>query len=249
VAKVPVPKHQVTIFQARYKPQLSHLGRVIAAASELEGSFEFWQTDGSNSIDMRSSKTPANMGIDQNSCSYMGLSDDAEAENTQIKQLLDAVVGQLQLPTFQRLGLRKRYVAPINMSFADLVTLFHAKTYNQSRSLLNVFPENIDDLMFRINSSDDEFKCHITIGPMQKEQVAQMLRPDQERIFTPEESAKRYSALYGAYPEVSIYFDIDLFQNDEKPVDGTLEFVKKARKRISEMVIGFCAHLFEERKG
>ncbi len=249
MTKVPVPKHQVTIFQARYKPQLSHLGKVIAAASELEGSFEFWQTDGSNSIDMRSSTTPANIGIDQNSCSYLGLSDDAEAENAQIKQLLNAVVSQLQPTTFQRLGLRKRYLAPVSMGFAELVTLFHAKTYNQSRSLLNVFPENIDDLMFRINSSDEDFKCHVTIGPMKKEQVAQMLRPDQERIFAPEESAKRYSALYDAYPEVSIYFDIDLFQSDEKPVDGTLEFVKKARKRISEMVIGFCAHLFEERKG
>jgi hypothetical protein len=249
VANIPVPKLQMTIFQARYKTQLSHLGAILPAATQLEEGYPWWQTDGTIMVEMRDSDTASNITIDQTSFSYSGMTDNNDHENSQITKLKDTVAHHFKLKTVQRIGYRRKYIAPVKQRFSDLVTLFHAKTYNQSRGLLEALPEKLDDIHFRVDSSDGNYKYHITIGPMVKEQVPQFLRAEQERVFAPEDFAKRYLALQDACPEVFIYFDIDAYQAEEESIEALTPFVDNARTKISKIVTDFCHYIFSEQKG
>jgi hypothetical protein len=239
----------MTIFQARYKTQLSHIGAILPAATQLEEGYPWWQTDGTNMVEMRDSSTASNVTIDQASFSYSGITDNNNHENLQITKLKDAVVQNFKLKTIQRIGYRRKYIAPVKQRFSDLVTLFHAKTYNQSRGILDALPEQLNDIHFRVDSSDEDYKYHITIGPMVKEQLPQFLRAEQERVFAPEDFAKRYSALQEACPEVFIYFDIDAYRAEEESIESLTPFVGNARTRISKIVTDFCRYIFSEQKG
>lgn len=238
-----------TVFEARYKPCLKFYALLIPAAEKLD-EYPHWETD-RLSVILSDPGKRCSLGIRHRRFGYDQDSDDVSLEEERLEKALNELPQALEISSYVRLGFRRQYLIPVkNMTFEELVAILGVKLFSQDERLTKIMPPQIDDLMYRVDSSDDSFRFRFTVGPIRKQEIPGHIRFSREHHLDPETREKDYLDIVQDYPDVAVLVDIDMFRQEEEiPTNEAQIFVKEARSRLENIVIHLRDYLFAEGLG
>lgn len=233
-----------TIFQCRYKPQLKFFQLMFTAAQEFN-KFENWEYEGNSSIVLKDYEKKCSLAIRHNHFAYDQDSGEREEQKEYIENVLKKLSESLEISSYGRVGFRRYYLIAVTMSFSELVALLNLKLMTQANELVELMPPQVDDLIYRVDSSDDDIKFHITVGPVQKKEIPRHISFNQNHHLDALTREMDYPKIIEAYPDVAVLIDIDIY----KTADGisaaeALNFYRDAHDRMTRMVKGLRDYLF-----
>ncbi|HXH09648.1 MAG TPA: hypothetical protein VNP04_07800 [Alphaproteobacteria bacterium] len=166
-------------------------------------------------------------------------------EKEAIRRVLDELPAGLHLDFFTRLGYRRQYLIAVEISFDDLVHLMNLKLLSQDERLRRIMPAQVQDLMYRIDSREEPYGYHFTVGPVRKAEVPRYVTYNRQHHLNPLTSDKDYLAIVDHYPNVAVFIDIDLYQEGERlPVGEATPFVAAARQKVQRLAEDLAEYLF-----
>lgn len=236
MTKSPAPKAFKTIFQARYAAKLGFYDRLMLAAEKLE-EYPHWQTNRLEVL-LKDPDHRCSLVIGSQAFAYDQDSSDPALEKARIETAVEQLPAALGIDSFVRLGLRRHYLAPVDMDFASLVAVVNVKLLSQDEALRKVMPSRVEDLMYRVDAADDDYSYHITVGPVRRAEIPRLIGFDLENHLHPGTATAEMSKVLASYPEVATLFDVDLYRMGEIATAEAAGFVKSGRTRIDELVAG-----------
>lgn len=237
------PKLYKIIFQARYKPHLRFYNMLYDIGQKFEN-FPHWETDGLSLV-LKDFEKRCSLGIRHDNFSYDQDSDSISQADSNLKTVLEILPKYLEIDSYFRLGLRKKFLAPVKMSFQELVGILYLKLFSQDECLNKITPEIVYDLQYVIDSSENNLRYHIRLGPVEKKEIPRHMGLNKRHHFDPITEQKDYEEIINSYPELAVFMDIDVFQSEDEiaVTDGNI-FLKDAKQRINKLVEGLIAYIF-----
>ncbi len=105
-------------------------------------------------------------------------------------------------PHLLRIGIRVRYINPVKIDFATLLSRFTSRYANAQPDLLRALGDpKLIDACALLNFKDDVGKFNTICGPMARDQSKNMYFPH---------------AAKNQLPEVGIYYDVDYFRKPDQ---------------------------------
>lgn len=243
MVRVPKPALHKTIFQARYKAELKFYELLMPAAQRLH-EYPHWETD-RLIVTLRDFDKHCSMAIAHDSFSYEQDSQDTAMEEKYVQQVLDELPAALQVDFFTRLGYRRQYLIAVDMPFDGLVRVMNLKLFSQDERLRRIMPVQVEDLLYRIDSRDEPYRYHLTIGPVRKPEIPRYVAYNRQHHLNPLTSEKEYLAILDKYPEVAVFLDLDLYQESERLQAGeAAPFIADARHKLQSLAEDVSAYLF-----
>lgn len=237
------PELYQSIFRLDYYPQLSFFDRLNLAAQQLK-SYPHWQREALKAI-LKDHDKRCSLNIQHDSVFYIQDSNDIEMEKEKISELIYILLPSLGIDKFVRMGYRVINLVPLKFSFNDIVAILNTKLYLKNPDISNIIPLQLDDLLFRINFSDEKYKFNLTIGPIRKEEVTKWIVVNQHHlsIHNPQED---YLKIKSGYPEIALYIDYDIYQNKKDiPISDVELFIKESKKLSNKFINDICNYLFK----
>lgn len=228
------------IMQVRYKPELTFYNLLYGAAKKIN--FPHWVTDRLN-VTLRDYDEYCSVTISHNNFAYEQDSGDENLEVRNINHIIDILPSELDLVESTRIGYRRRYLIPVNMSFVELNSLMNLKVYSDSLRNLVGFPE-VKDMMYRVDLTDGEFDAHLTVGPVSQTEIPQRIGFNEDHHINPN-SKNPLPEIYSAYPEVAIFVDIDVYQEGESSISTCKDTVLKLKNRAGSWIDLLVDYLLE----
>lgn len=240
----PKPILYKTIFQARYKPSLNFYDLLMLAAQRMT-EYPYWQTN-RLSVVLRDFDKHCSLVIGHNAFGYEQDSTDEAMEEQYIQHALDELPKVLEIENFIRLGFRHNYLVRVDMPFESLVTILSVKLLSQDEQLRRIMPEKVEDMMYRVDSSEEPYRFHFTIGPVRKPEIPRHLVYNQAHHLPPETASEEYQAIVAEYPQVAMFMDIDIYWLEEQlQLKDAALFVADARAKVHQIVAELTNYLFE----
>jgi hypothetical protein len=137
---------------------------------------------------------------------------------------------------------------PVAMKFNELVTILYYKLFSQDAALTKIIPSKTEDLMYRLDASDDSFKYHITLGPVRKKEIPKYISVNKKLHLHPDELLKQeeLSDIITAYPELAVLIDIDVYRDvDDISIADSTDIYYAAREKIVSFIAGIRTYLFQ----
>jgi hypothetical protein len=241
--RVPKPELYKTIFQARYKAELKFYELLMPAAQRLH-EYPHWETDRLR-VTLRDFDKHCSVAIAHDSFSYEQDSKDTAMEEKYIQRVLDELPAALQVGFFTRLGYRRQYLIAVEMPFNGLVRVMNLKLFSQDERLRQIMPVQVEDLLYRIDSRDEPYRYHLTIGPVRKPEIPRYVTYNRQHHLNPLASEKEYLAIIEKYPDVAVFLDLDLYQEGERLQGGeAAPFVVAARQKLQGLAEDVSEYLF-----
>lgn len=240
---IPNASIKKSIFAADYKAKIRYYDLMVSAADSFSN-YPHWRTNGL-SFTLCDYEKHCSVIISHRKFAYEQDNDDISLEKENIVEVIGNLTEKLELNSFTRLGFRRKYLLPIDMSFDEIVTILNIKLFSQRPELVKILPHKIDDLLYRLDVSTDDFKIHITIGPLMKRELPQHLEFNMESHLSPDTRDEVYKEIVSTHPDVSLFFDIDVYTESENiPAEQSFIFVEKAREWINAYVENITGYLF-----
>lgn len=235
---------QKSLFEVRYAPKLHFFHLLYPAAQKLTG-YPHWEVS-QVAVTLRNFEQLCSLSIRHNRFVYDQDTDQNRDEKTYIQDALENLPTALEITAYTRLGLRRKYLLPTRMSFAELVAVMDLKLLSQNESLKAIIPSRTEDLMYRVDGSDNDLKFHVQAGPVKKEEVPRYLEFNRNDHLDPAIREETYRNIIEAYPDVAVFVDIDLYcQHESIPIGETFAFWEEAQERVKIMTRDFGAYLFD----
>jgi hypothetical protein len=243
MVRVPKPALHKTIFQARYKAELKFYELLMPAAQRLH-EYPHWETD-RLIVTLRDFDKHCSVAIAHDSFSYEQDSQDTAMEEKYVQQVLDELPAALQVDFFTRLGYRRQYLIAVDMPFDGLVRVMNLKLFSQDERLRRIMPVQVEDLLYRIDSRDEPYRYHLTIGPVRKPEIPRYVTYNRQHHLNPLTSEKEYLAIIEKYPDVAVFMDLDLYQESERlQAWEAAPFVAAARQKLQGLAEDVSEYLF-----
>ncbi|MFQ6042021.1 MAG: hypothetical protein ACE5PV_14275 [Candidatus Poribacteria bacterium] len=240
----PKPVLYKTIFQARYKPSLNFYDLLMPAAQRMT-EYPHWQTS-RLSVVLRDFDKHCSLVIGHNAFGYEQDSSDEAMEEQYIQHALAELPQALEIKDFIRLGFRRNYLVRVDMPFESLVTVLSVKLLSQNEQLRRIMPERVEDMIYRVDSSEEPYQFHFTIGPVRKQEIPRYLVYNQAHHLPPESAAGDYQAIVEEYPPVALFMDIDIYWLEEQlQLKDAALFVADARPKVHQIATELTNYLFE----
>lgn len=241
--KQPTPVLYKTIFQVRYKPQLSFYNLLMSAAQRFS-EYPHWETTGLRVV-LRDFDKHCSLAIGHNAFGYEQDSSDVAMEEKYIQRTLEELPSALQIESFNRFGYRRQYLIAVDMSFESLVSVMNVKLLSHDERLRRIMPAQVKDLMYRVDSADDHYKYHFTVGPVRKQEIPRYVTYNREHHLKPETGEEEYQVIVAKYPEVAVFVDVDLYQEeDHLRVEDAAPFTDTARQKVHRLTNDLSGYLF-----
>ena len=231
------------IMQVRYKPELTFYNLLYGAATKIEN-FPHWVTDRLN-VTLRDYDEYSSVTISHNNFAYEQDSGDENLEIRNINHIIGILPSELEVVESTRIGYRRRYLIPVNMSFAELNSLMNLKVYSDPLRNLAGFPE-VKDMMYRVDLIDGEFDARLTVGPVSQTEIPQRIGFNEEHHIDPN-SENPLPKIYSAYPEVAIFVDIDVYQEGKIPMSNCKDMVLELKDRAKSWIDLLAEYLLKRR--
>lgn len=239
------PPFYKTIFRVDYKPNLKFYNLLIDAAQEFN-EYPHWRTTGLNVI-LRDFDKKCSLNIKHNFISYQQDLDYNPNYVDYIKKSIRRLPQLLEIPSYNRLGFRRKYLIASKLDFSELVTTHQVKLLSHDERLIKLLPKKLEDTSYRIDCSEDNLLFHILVGPVRKSEIPKHLELDIENHFNPESRDREYSDIMGALPNAATYFDLDIYRaEDNIPLEDGITFFEEASDRIQKLVLDFEDYLFKK---
>jgi hypothetical protein len=245
MAKTTKPKLHKIIFLVQYKVGLNFFENLFPFAQQLTDFPNDWETD-RLSVTLKDVVKHCSLNIKHNYLIYEQDSSDLSLNDKHIIKALERLPKALEIDSCYRFGYRRQYLLEVNMSFEALASVLSAKLLSQDETLRQIIPNTISDLMYRIDSTDEFFRYHFTIGPVKKEEIPGRITFNQENHLDSTKRTKSYQDIVDKYPEVAILIDIDLYRMSglkNLSISDALPFFKKASERIDSLVVDLSSYL------
>lgn len=240
---LPKPVLHKTIFQARYKPQLEFYNLMTAAAQQF-GEFPHWQTDRLK-ITLFDFEKRCSVGIAHDSFSYSQDSHDTNQEGLHINQVVDILPTALHVESFIRFGLRRWYLIPIDVPFESVASILNIKLFSQDERLRGIMPRELNDMSYIAVCADPPYGSRTVIGPMRKVEIPSYIVVDQAHHLNMENRAELYVDIVKGYPDVSVYIEIDFYQQSEGlTVEDARSFIQTASDKVHRVVADLRDYFF-----
>jgi pterin-4a-carbinolamine dehydratase len=245
MAQVSAPKLFKTIFAAEFKPYLSFFSVFRTAAAKLTH-YPHWET-GFGNITVRSFDTRCSVNVQNRTIGFAQDSGDITNEQARLTEVTDVLIPELQLTTFLRLGYRRQYLVPLDITFESLVSILRLKLFSTTEQLQQILPAQVDDLLYRIDCSEGDDKFHIHLGPLRRQEVPKYIDFNAENHLAPEVRDDQLRQIVAGYPEVSMLLDLDFFQRAAQiPASAARDFISKARQRVDELARKFHQYVLSQ---
>jgi hypothetical protein len=236
-----MPGVSKSLFQVRYRPELRFFDLLMSAAEKLDG-YPDWETT-RLSVVLKNYQQRRSVTINHTSITYEQDSADLEMEKREMGRILTAPLGQLKIETLMRLGFRRHCLLPVAMSFEDLVRIMNLKLLSQNENFLRILPRWLDDMLYRIDSTEGDHKFHVTVGPVRKSEIPQF-SPIGANHLDPTKSEEERFAIISKYPDVAIFLDIDMYREGTSlPYSLANSFMLAARERVERLANDVCAFI------
>lgn len=232
-----------SMFAIDYKAKIKYFDLLKSAAETISGDDD-WKSDGTSFIIFNSDKrysitvSLTKIGYDQDESNIS-----LEQEN--IKKILETIPDSLKVEECFRVGLRRRFLIPVEMRFDELVTLLDLKLFSQDGEFKKLMPKNINDLMYRIDASEGELKYHFTVGPLQKKEIDRYIGFNKEDHLSKENSIDDYYTIAKSYPDTCIFLDVDVYkEKDVLYLSDAYSFYQEFDKVIEKYSVNMRDYLF-----
>lgn len=231
------------IMQVRYKPELIFYNLLYGAATKIEN-FPHWTTDRFH-VTLKDYDKYCSVTISHNNFAYEQDSGDENLEVRNINHIVSILPSELDLVEFTRIGYRRRYLIPVNMSFAELNSLMNLKVYSDPLRNLAGFPE-VKDMMYRVDLIDGEFDARLTVGPVDQTEIPQRIEFNEGQHIDPNRESP-LPKIYSDYPKVAIFVDIDVYQEGEIPISNCEDTILKLNHRAKSWIDLLADYLLKRR--
>jgi hypothetical protein len=236
---------QKSIFQVRYKPSLSFYDRLFSKEAIFKH-FPHWQTDRLK-ITLRDFDKKHSLTMSYESTTYETDKHLKKNEEEIVSLLYDNLEEITSFDNINRLGYRVLSLAPVKISFNELVTILNIKLFK--KDLFKALNQDPDDSTITITSIFKDIKYRLTIGPMKNTEVPNYINFNIENHVDPS-SQKKYSEiseLIENYPETSLYIDVDLFKLQPLTATDIKDFYINASKAYSYLTDELLRYIFEDK--
>ena len=235
---------QKTIFQVRYKPNLEFYELLIPTSRKLT-TYPHWQTN-KLKVTLFDNEKHCNLNINHDSFTYEQDTGDISLEKKHIDNAIKILPSSLKISSYSFFGYRRQYLIPVKMSFESLVHVLNIKLFSQDSRLKKIMPKNIEDLTYRIDSIEGEYKYHFTIGPIKKNEIPRYIPYNQELHFKSTNLKNEYLEIINNYPDIAIFLDVDFYQKsgNKSTLKDMNSFIEIAREKIEKFVSNLNNYLF-----
>jgi hypothetical protein len=224
---LPKPRLMRVALEARMKPDLRRFSRLHEAAASRQG-YPDWESS-SHQVRVIDRVAHRSITITNHDLRFIQDGDAEPAERDRSSPLPLELFHSLQTSTLERMGHRRWYLLPLEMSFHEAVALFHLRYYPQEDPM-SALGHDIDDVLYRVDTSDpDGCRWHITFAPVPRSQAAAALEYDYEAHWQPNEAPNARIRTLSQIPEVALYLDLDCYrQSADMPLAEWEEFVERS---------------------
>ena len=233
-----------TIFRADYRPSVRFYDKLYSLAASVEG-YPDWWTEGL-SLTLQNYDRHCSIQLRHNFSAYgQDMKGKAEEDDTRIRQAIGLITSIPRDGEYQRVALRRMYLHPVSMTFADLVSVVGEKFLAQNAQIREGICPTPTDLSYVVDFQEASAKVKLRTGPMRRDELESHLQPDRQNNFSPKERSLSAGELYSDYAEVSLFTDVDYFEEGVKETElvgayeTALSFHEKLAKNVLNYVFGF----------
>jgi hypothetical protein len=237
------PQLRKSIVQLRYKPRLNFYQFLMSAASKME-KYPDWQTNGL-SVVLKDYGHLCSTAIDYASITYEQDSGNIELEEERTQNILDLLPPALGIKSFTRLGFRRQYLVPVEMDFESIVSVLNVKFLCQEEHLRSFLPPHVEDLVYRVDLRDEEYKYHLTLGPVHKNEISKFILFNRQNHLDPAKPEEEQLKIIGQFPSVALFIDIDFYREGvDLPVKDAYNFFSDGRDNVQVMAAKLSSYVF-----
>ena len=205
-----------TVFRVDYRPSLDFYDRLYSVANTFVDDYPDWITDRLK-VTLRDYRSRRSLLISQKAFVYsQDVRDSASKEKLGIERALVELPEALGKGNFARVGLRRKYLLPVEMEYQELVALFGKKMLTSNPDFqTGLFPD-CRDLSLVFNFQPPGFSS-VTIAPVYRQQlsdVSQILDLQIDDHFERDNEKFKTGQFFEDYPLHSVFLDVDYAEND-----------------------------------
>ena len=233
-----------TIFAYQHKPSLKFYPKLFESATTITD-YEGWETTGLqvtfSDFKTKSVATLSYRQIDM----QLDHNNDFTLEARRISQLVNELPAKLGIEKFTRIGLRRKYLIPVSMEFAQLVCIMQEKFIAKNPIFEEAFPGTFQDLMFRFDYLKNSTRFLITLGPVRKVEAQNHIPPNKKHFDRM--STKEAIELLDSYPDTSMLIDIDAFigpTDEGTPINQLATAKDNLLKDLEVAILALRKHVF-----
>ncbi len=229
-----------TIFRVDYRPSLRFYDKLHSLAASIEG-YPDWWTQGLF-LALQNYDHHCSLQLGHTNWVYtQDMKGKGEEDDKRIRRAIELIGSIPREGEFKRVALRRMYLHPASMSFADLVSLVDEKFLAHNAQIKEGICPNPVDVSYVVIFREAAATVKLSTGPMRRDELEVHLQPDRNNNFPPRERSIPASDLYSDYAEVSLFADIDYFKEDVKETEllSVYELALSFHEKLAQNVINY----------
>ncbi|MEK0369263.1 MAG: hypothetical protein QQN62_06650 [Nitrosopumilus sp.] len=234
------------IFEAKYQPKLSFYNLLMTAAEELKG-YPHWLTERLFVV-LKNYDKRCSLAIKHNSFAFDQDSDNLSNEKEKLSEALEKLPKSLKLSAYTRLGYRRKYILPVNMAYESLISIMELKLFSQDKNLKMILPKEMTNSTYILNFVEESTHFNLTIGPISKPEIPNYIEFNKKHHLNPESADTDYLKVRESYPEVGVFFDLDIYQQDDNlDIQHALTFINEVRQKMNKIISNLCNYILSKK--
>lgn len=220
-----------------FKSSLKNFEKIFSIASSFESDFNHWWTDHRSAILHDTDKNHESLMISHNRVGFETINPDSiEQSLHKLSNLTSKAVKKIGDNTITRMGVKVVVYADLDLAFEEIRNQMQHICYSKKSISKLLGPNDIYDLGISIYYNFNKMKVMLSTGPMESKQG--LLRLTEEgtvdKLFPPVSKSEAISELYKSIPDSFLYFDLDIFEEDDLDLKNWLSFTEKSIGHFKE---------------
>lgn len=159
------------IVQIRFRPTLLWVELKSSIASVLEDKYEEWKFDNNGNIVLFSPKSKRALEIFTDHITFVTEKDLSSEDGIKhIESIFSKIVESCNINQIRRLGCRRTCVINSELKFSELTDLIYKRLFKASKDVLKLQGDRVSDLAYILDTEEKEYKSHVQIAAISKEQ-------------------------------------------------------------------------------
>ena len=223
-----------TVFRVDYDATLDFYERLYPAAADVRDGYPDWETDRLKVV-LKNFEDRCSLTISHAAFFYSQDHLNAVSkEEARINKVIEILPNALGKQKIKRAGLRRQYLLPVEMEYADLVQLMKGKFLTPDPLFHEGICPHFDDLQVVFTFKHSGFKM-ITIAPTFRDQLSRVLQLDVTNNFRAEDVWILTGEVFADYPLNSVYVDCDFAETDLE-CRALASFYQRAREEHAKLI-------------
>jgi len=226
-------RHYKTIFRVDYAPSLDFYDLLFSVGASIKG-YPDWETSGL-AVKLRNLEEHCTLYIGYDNFYYDGDLQGKAGEDERIADALLTLTKALAKEKYRRLGLRRKYLYPVEMNFGELLQLLRQKFLTPEATA--IFPP-MRDVGCVVDFTESAGMGRVNFGPAKEDELVKLLEFRKDNFKEDQWKDRLEDA-----PAVSLYADLDYFRTDI-PANELAAVYDSARSFHQRMMERLVVYIF-----